>query len=352
MKIVIVSCHYSPGHTGHLKAWYQLSQKCGYETELYLDEQYVPYFGTGEYSYVTRLEELKKSKPDIAVLYNIGLEDIRFVKWCQKNNCRLYYVLHEPDTGIKGLLKHLWSTHGKNAAIFALNRWICSRSYRVILCSGYAEELCRNYMKETARKCVRFPLIFLDEYEKTVSCSREYFSLIGTYMEGHGSDRFLDFVKESEQRNDLKFQIVTRSSIGKELDNPMLLRMQEQGRLIVQQGRPLTEEEMNEAYRRSIAVWNGYRGSTQSGVLANAYMQGTPVVATHLGSFDEFVLEGRTGSFIPDLEYDSVMSAIEKIKDGGERMNEECRNFFRQAFYYENQKDTFQKIVEDVRGKG
>jgi hypothetical protein len=100
MKIVIASCHYSPGHTGHLKAWYQMSRLCGYEAELYLDERYVPYFETEEYGYVTRLEELNKCKPDIAVLYNIGLEDVRFVKWCQKNNCRLYYVLHEPDMGI------------------------------------------------------------------------------------------------------------------------------------------------------------------------------------------------------------------------------------------------------------
>ena len=66
-------------------------------------------------------------------------------------------------------------------------------------------------------------------------------------------------------------------------------KMQDEGQLLVQQGRPLTEEEMSAAYRRSVATWNGYRRSTQSGVLPNAFMQGTPVIATKLGSFEEFV---------------------------------------------------------------
>jgi glycosyltransferase involved in cell wall biosynthesis len=318
---------------------------------LYLDTKYISYLGDGE-DIITTPGELETFHPDVAILYNIGMEDMGFVRCCRKIHCKIGYVLHEPDKGVKDILKYLLDSRGKNVAIYLVNNWICDHSDKIILCSDYAEESCHKYMKRLAPKITRIPLIFLDDYDNGTHYKREYFSLLGSYETIHGSDRFLDFVKESDRKNDFKFQIVTRSSILKELDDPVLRRMQEQGRLIVQQGRPLTEAEMNEAYRKSIAVWNGYRRSTQSGVLANAYMQGTPVVATHLGSFDEFVLEGRTGCFIPDLEYDSVMSAIEKIKNSGERMNEECRNFFRQTFCYENQKDTFQKIVEDVRGEG
>ena len=125
--------------------------------------------------------------------------------------------------------------------------------------------------------------------------------------------------------------------------------MKDEGILLFQQGRPLTEKEMCDAYRRSCAVWNGYRRSTQSGVLPNSYMQGTPVMATHLPSFDEFVIPGVNGAFIDSMRYEDIIKAIDEIAVYGEKIYIGCREYFMKHFYYGAQIDSFKEIIASTR---
>lgn len=174
---------------------------------------------------------------------------------------------------------------------------------------------------------------------------RKYFSSIGAYATAHGTKYFFDFIKDSSDRNNILFQVVTRSNITEQLKDPILQKMMKSGRLIVKQGRPLTEQEMNEAYRKSICTWDGYIRSTQSGALANSFMQGTPVMVTHLGSFDEYVQDGKKGVFIDDYSYDSIFNAFQRIKGDMDEMVENARNTFLTHFYYRNQEEKFKEIV-------
>ncbi len=352
MNILIVSKHFSPGFIGHMKAWYKLSEACGYQVKLYFDQKYEEFFDAEEYHYSTEITEIENYRPNIAVVQNTGFENVEFFKWCKKNNCKVFYILHEPYMGMKELLKD-GSYFIKQAVACVLNVWLCFKSKKIILCSKYAEENCRKYMKGSFRKKVFFPLLFLDYYDNNRTVDREYFSMIGTYAEPHGSDVFIKYIKAAyENGSKQKFQIATRSDISEMISDPIYKKMQQEGQLIIQQGRPLTEEEMCAAYRRSIATWNGYRRSTQSGVLPNAFMQGTPVIATKLGSFKEFVEPGKTGIFIDDFECDTITDAVNRIRKAGNVMNEECRKFFLVHFYYRNQVDTLKKIVEAVESEG
>lgn len=139
--------------------------------------------------------------------------------------------------------------------------------------------------------------------------------MIGGYSPARASDEFLGFVKYiGENGLGIKLQIATRSSIEDKLSDPIFKEMIESGQLVVRQGRPLSSEEINLAYRTSICTWNAYRRSTQSGVLPNAFMQGTPVIATHVGSFDDYVIPGETGEFIRDYNPKTIIDAYQKIE--------------------------------------
>lgn len=344
MKILICSVHFGPGHTAHLDAYKHLLDECGFESALYLAPAYLKLFSDEKIKkhIITSLEDALKFEPDVVWLYNIGFEDRKFIR-AFKQHSKLVYVLHEPYMGIHEILKE-----GKNIPYMVvaalLNAWICSQSYRVVLNSAYAVANCKKYMPGTYQKSLTFPLIFPDKYIST--SNRQYFSMIGGYSDPHASDEFLGFVKESYQKNTIKFQIATRTDISEKLKDTVLQKMMKDGRLLIQHGRPLTEDEMNLAYRRSFCTWNAYHRSTQSGVLANSFMQGTPVMATHLGSFEEYVKNGETGIFVNDYSYKTIFNAYLQIVQNVETMVQYCRNTFLERFYYRSQIKRFKEIIE------
>lgn len=351
MKIMISSLRFGPGHIAHLKAWYKLCTVCGYDVSMFTNNKYSDYIDSDKYKMLLNLNEVEEYMPDVVLLYNLDTDNIKFVKWCRKKSIKVLYVLHEPYMGIRELLKD-GSYAYKQAVGSILNYIICREADRVMLCSDYAVENCEKYMKSAFKKHIRFPLVFEDEYLNSYDENRKYFSLIGTYASSKGSDLFLKFVKESVNAGyDIDFQIATRSDIGELLDDKIFKMLIENGKLIVQQGRAMTSEEINKAYKRSICCWNGYRRSTQSGVLPNAFMQGTPVLATRLGSFEEFVVPGETGEFIDNENFSSIYDGYTRIKRNGKYMNGQCRKKFLSVFCVQGQEKNFRGIIEELYAK-
>lgn len=347
-RIVITSLHFSPAFIGHMEAWYELCSACGLKPALFIDKEYVKYFKGSKYKFTTRLSQIQKFSPNFAVVQNNGLENIEFFKWCTKNNCKILYVVHEPYMGFKELMKdgdYWW----KQFAACVLNNWLCGKSTKVILCSDYAEQNCKRYMKKAYEKAVRMPLLFLDGDVSKSDEDRKYCSLIGTYSYPKGSDLFLKFIKDSLDKGyDISFQIATRSDLKEELKDDAFQKLIKEGKLLVQEGRTLTTDEMNQAYKRSICTWNGYRRTTQSGVLPNAFMMGTRVLASSIGSFREFVKPGVTGEFIDPESTDSIYRAYLKIKENADQYSEGCRKEFLGNNYYASQVDTFKKLIESI----
>lgn len=345
MKILFCSVHFGPGHTAHLNAYQKMLNECGFEAALYIDKRYLKLFNDVKGKFFYTLQEALNFHPDVIWIWNTGFENIKVIKEFRKINARVVYVLHEPFMGYRELLKdgNYWY---RQAGASLLNYWICSKSDRVILSSKYAEVNCQRYSHNAYKKSTLYPLLYPDEFIQ--KSERKYFSMIGGYSDAHGSIYFLNFIKDSYEKNDILFQIITRSDISEKLKDPILENMVQNGRLVIQQGRPLTEREMNEAYRSSICAWNGYVRSTQSGVLANSFMQGTPVMATHLGSFDEYVQDGKNGVFIDDFSYDSIFNAFQRVKGNMDEMVDNARNTFLTHFYYRNQEEKFKEIVEKL----
>lgn len=344
-KVLVCSVHFGAGHTAHLNAYQKMLAECGYDAALYIDPRYMNLLNDVKGKIFFDLQDGLNFHPDVVWIWNTGFENIKIIRAFKKINSRIAYVLHEPFMGVGNLTKEKgYLIKGTGAML--LNYWLCMKSDKVIVCSQEGEKNCRMYMKGAYKKHILFPLAYPDEMVEGLE--RKYFSKIGGFGITHGSEQFLNFVKQSYVKNNIFFQIATRANITEKLKDSSLQSMIKEGRLIVQQGRPLTEKEMNEAYRRSICTWNGYLRSTQSGVLANSFMQGTPVIATHLGSFDEYVKDGENGTFIDDYSYDTIFNAYQRIASNIDEMSKNARNTFLEQFYYRNQEEKFKEIIESL----
>ena len=323
-------------------------EECGYDTALYISSQYMNLFDEAIEKIITNESEALQYHPDVVWIYNVGVEDLRVIYLFKKCNSKIVYVLHEPYKGFTPLYKEGKSFFRMGVAII-LNFLICHYSDRVIVSSRCAMNNCQKYMPMTKRKAILFPLIFPDLFINGLQ--REYFSLIGSFSEPHGSLNFIKFIRESYKNNKIKFQIATRNDISILLEDDILKEMIQQGRLIVQQGRPLTVEEINKAYRQSICTWNVYNVSNQSGVLVNSLMQGTPVIATKIGSFEEYIDNYNNSMLVKSHEYDELFNAYSFIEQHIDGMSKKCRKTFLDKFFYANQEDKFKKIIEEMTKK-
>jgi glycosyltransferase involved in cell wall biosynthesis len=349
MKIIILSDKFSPGHIAHLQAYYQLSTECGFQVMLYLNEKYLDYIDINSYKIIKNLKELYDFNPDVVLIYNVSISSIKIAKICKQNNWKLIYIWHEPYPGWRQILKEKdYAFRFIGADIISL--YISNQADKVFLASDYAIKNCYKYNYRIYRKSIKFPLIFENKSLKNNKfIIRKFFSHIGAFSEAHGSLEFLKFVRSAEGKK-IYFQIATKTNIIKFLRDPILQRMIDKGQLIIQQGRPLSEQEINCAYQQSICIWNAYKRSTQSGVLPNAFMLGTPVISTNIGSFPEFVVPGITGEFIDIYDNEAIFKAYGKIKNNISDMEQACKKEFLSKFYYKNQINEFVKIIGDIKG--
>jgi glycosyltransferase involved in cell wall biosynthesis len=94
---------------------------------------------------------------------------------------------------------------------------------------------------------------------------------------------------------------------------------------VVRAGRALTNAEINKYYAKSTVVWNAYKRSMQSGVLAKAYMFGTPVVVSILNK-SEYFLDRENGVLVSGkYDFTEIQDAIGDIILRFEEYSSQCR---------------------------
>jgi glycosyltransferase involved in cell wall biosynthesis len=116
-------------------------------------------------------------------------------------------------------------------------------------------------------------------------------------------------------------------------------------RIVIRAGRTLSNAEINDCYAQSVCVWNVYRRSTQSGVLPNAFMCGTPVVASRAGAFPEFVEDGATGRFLEGDNREGIAAAFEDMRSNAAQYSRNCRKKFLETFHYKANLESLRAIL-------
>lgn len=344
--IYFVSLKFSPAHVNHMKAY----ASC-------LKNNDIVYLLSKEYSmFEIELESMGKvtyvdNKNIILnatyIFFNPAPYNHILARQIKRNGGRVIYLYHEPWRGYRAYLSEMKGYKNK-LKVFALHycqSLMLKYSDKIILPSKAAKKMFLQYEnKKYKNKIVEINLLFCDEY---VNCNeKKYFSFIGTIISQHAFDEYINFIVNNYKNVSFDFMIATKSSISSD-DMLKLKPLIQEKRLIINQGKPLTNSEINIAYARSFVCWNAYRHSTQSGVLPQSYMNATPVLATHSGSFDEFVIEGETGEFV-DSNYKNVLEKANKIYNDLTKYSKLSRKYFIDNFYFYSQKELVMKTIFEV----
>ena len=119
------------------------------------------------------------------------------------------------------------------------------------------------------------------------------------------------------------------------------------GRLTITQGRPLSNEEINLRYSESLVVWNAYERTMQSGVLAKAFMFGTPVIVLKKNLMQELQECNAVVTIDNNKSFEQITIAIKTILNSGNAINAACRECFERLFYYKEYTAIMDAILQD-----
>lgn len=343
-KALIISLSPNIGHLSHVIAYNSLFEELGYKSAIYVLPQSIKYLPSGVDAH-TSIRSMNEY--DVALMYSPCFKNIKEALRIKLNSkCKLIYVYHEP-LGAKQSFRDAGFSWLKTQMIFLKDKVNClliKMADHIILSSKKALEHYENgAYKKINQNYTCISLIFTDENNsKFHGLSRLYFSYIGTVAADHSFNEFLQFVEWAVRENKLtklKFLIATKS----EFEVPQVLN--DSPRVEIHKGKPLSNEEINEAYASTLVVWNAYARTTQSGVLAKSFMFGTPAVVLKK-NLSEFTMEGQEVVAIDDnTSFVEIESAVNRVVSDFNHFSVSCRRRFEETFYYRRYNEEIRKLV-------
>lgn len=343
---LIISLNFNPGHVSHLVASCRQCEELGYEAIYYIHPSFVGMLPSAS-RYVV-YERSARPKAELAVFLFPSVKNVLLIRSLKRNGTKIAYVFHEPlapmgtyrDAGFSYFyLSKLWVANRVSA-------YTVKKSDSILLPSRRAVSMYESNALYRNPNYHYLPLMFDDERGSHFdNVKRKYFSYIGTVAADHSFYEYLRFVQwavSGEHLSGLGFMIATKS----EFDFPK--ELQNSGRVKILKGKPLSNEEINDSYASSFAVWNAYTRTTQSGVLAKSFMFGTPVIVLRK-NLSEFTQDGKDVVAIDDNgSFEEIEGAIMRILDDFDGYSKNARNRFLSTFYYRNYNDQFRQIIESI----
>lgn len=338
MNVCIFSGIYNASHNSFIFTMCNLFNELGYDTFALIKQQYKDSLTDYESNnYVIKYIEQYNFKEKIDILYIINQSNIdnKIIKQLRKinKNIKVCFACHEPWNGWKNTLKNFIKKKESTKATikliikYLLLRHELKRIDYVFLFSKAGKKRFDSYFKKYVKKTYLVTLPFTDE-NNNKKLKKEYFSFIGSIANAHNFDGYLETVKYVSQKNkNIKFMIATKDVIP-ESKLKQVQFLIDNKRLTIHSGHVMSNNEINQYYDMSIAIWLFYNTSVQSGVLCKAFMFGSPVIASNIGSFKEFVIDNYNGYLLDNLDLNYICSLLDKISKN-------------QTFFYKNSILTF-----------
>lgn len=343
---LIVSLKFRVSHIAHLIASYKQFEELGYASTLLINKDMIPFVPKG-IKYYESFHEIKAC--DVAIFWFPAIQNIRLIENLKKTfKSKILYVFHEPIENFKTYKKaHLSLSQIAKTYLTYLAQLIIVRTSSVIILPSQKAHLL--YEKSIARKInsdyILIPLLFSDDSSNYCE-KKEYFSYIGTIAQDHAYKEYVDFIikasKDTDIPSSINFLIATKNKVEITSELKEILTS---GRLKVIDSHPLSEDEINVCYASSLAVWNAYHRTTQSGVLAKASMFGTPaIVCRH--NLSEFSIDGENVVAISNnKDYLQIKEAFLKIINNYDFFSKNSKNIFNQLFNYKSQNKKLSSIL-------
>lgn len=355
----ILSLHFSPAHASHVVALAKLLQAVGFDVTLVLQEQYlslVDFFVFG-WPICTEKGLSTNSHFEVAIFCNAAPSNHRVAARMRAARTTVVYLFHEPDS----VWNHL--AEGLPEIVRLIAARYCSiamlrRSCAVIVPSACAQTLYQRYFQKYNRNVHTLPLVLDDEISAerlagTVE-TRPYFAFIGNALKAHDFEGFLAFAKHAMRAgSSFRFLVATKTDLGQLVARDAeLSSYAKSGQIEIHHGRVMPIQEINEYHLRSFCVWNVYKCSTQSGVLARAFMSGSPVLANRIGSFTEFVQAGANGEFVESNDPAAILDVVEGMRSRVQTYVRGCRRSFLNTFYYQANQTKLNAILASAAATG
>lgn len=345
MRVCIASLGYNLSHLAHLVAYGKAFREAGADVCFCVHANYGHSADMLAVAPVMTHDQEDRKMLDSCthvLIYNAAISNPVFAWRMRRTGAKVAYVYHEPWVS----MARLWGEVG----LASLARLIVSRFFTLALlrlCHLVvlpSAEAAKNYRARDSKinpNFLEMSLIFDDNFHMAAPCQRTTFSYIGTISHAHAFDQFVEFMRYALERNlGIRFLIASRHTFS---DQELLARYSDQ--ITVRCGKLLSNEEMIQSYAQSICVWNLYRLSTQSGVMANSFMCGTPVIANRTGAFNDLIREGYNGLFAaPENPYE-IFGAYCSIAASLDSYVTNCRESFLNNFFYRAQMDKIRQIL-------
>lgn len=346
---IIISLNFRVAHTSHLIASYKQMEEIGYKSILLVSKDLVPFLPP-QIDYVTTFDQIEQA--DVAIFWFPAFGNLSLMrKFKHHFNSKIIYVFHEPIESFKTYREYGLSCTeiAKVYARYLFNLLLVNNSDAIILPSQKAIRLYEHSLSNKVNsKYYYVPLMFDDEASNIKAENRMFFSYIGTISEDHAFDIFLEFIIKASTDlsfpEDINFLIATRNKIDRSKE---ITKLEKEGRLVIIDGKPLTDHQINEAYAKSFLVWNAYHRTTQSGVLAKASMFGTPAII-QTKNISEFTITGKNVIAITDNKnYDQIKTATIESYLNFNKFSNNSRQLFLDTFYYRCHNRLIESIIED-----
>ena len=350
-KVCIISLRFTPTCLSKLPAWGKLFNALGYQVTYILDPKYKSFEEFANHD--AAIPATKRGWSSVpgyehALFFHPAPANHLHARRLRKTGCKVWYFYDEPWDSLGVYLRTEALTVVLKLLIARyLSAKMLKASHGVILLSRRAVSTYESADIRYNRNYFRIPLLFNDDSDGLLNQNRIYFSFIGNITKAHGFAEFIQFVRYALGRKlDIHFLIASRLPFPEDLAKDEIIA-NASDRVVIRCGRPLTNTEINLCYARSICVWNLYRRSTQSGVLVTATMFGTPVLASEVGSFPEFINDHEEGRLLASADPEAVLQAYEEIRDNLSRYIASSRRRFSGTFSYESQLSMCHKIFVD-----
>lgn len=154
-------------------------------------------------------------------------------------------------------------------------------------------------------------VILTPEERDTVAPEGRRILFFGRMEEYKGLDVLLEAVRELDRRG-VGFELVLAGR-GPELDR--LAPVIESLPNVTVVNRYLTPPEAVAYFQRATAVVIPYREATQSGVVAAAFANGRPVVASEVGGLVDVITHEANGLFVPPGSVPALADALQRVLD-------------------------------------
>jgi glycosyltransferase involved in cell wall biosynthesis len=284
-----------------------------------------------------------------AVFMNVSARNCDLATRLKRTGVKVLYLYHEPW---KTILSYLHTDGVQSlligAAAHRVSLPLLKHADVIITGSQYALSVYKQKDARYNQNVCTFPLIYNDEAGRItpkMAGQKLYFSYVGNISYVHGFDQYVDVMRESFLRkSNLRFMIASRSPLPRfVLKDKTISSNFDKIKILC--GRTLQNSEINSCYASSFCVWNLYRRSTQSGVLPKAFMFGTPVIASRIGSFPEYIRDKFNGRFARADDRDGVLSVLEEIRGRTGEYAKNCRQSFIDMFFYRSRLEELSQLL-------